>query len=590
MTVTQYSRSSNPSATSTATLFPSSLIASPFFWRSVCLPQEFIHRRPGLLAPHLEDAGEFGYGVCAPPGAEQELGCLEVRAVIGTGWLRCDCLPAPHERQELLAVAGGASQPDALYRAELVYALRLAGGYLLEVGVVEHHVGGDPLTPGLLSPPALEPLEERRIHAVARGVGLREVARRGRRAYLLHSDRCLSHLICLAEADVAAPAGCDLLHVAEVPEEVFAAAGGQVGVGLDVPYLGVGRRGAVLQPRCDGAATSPVERVRPEPHVHDGAARDDLGRPIYHHPVEGALRDGRPHTRAARELGQADCPAPRQRRVHGGHLLAKALPLLLQTPHLHFGPQVVAAVDQTRLLQAPQHDTGRLRVDAAEYREGARRDVGPPAVLQPRERLEEGADLLLPCGAERHQPFAPAKVRAPVEDGTLRLLAVPAGASGLLHVGGEASGGARVDHEPYVGLVHPHPEGDRGDDHGELVCHKALLHVGALRRAHPRVVGCGVDAGPAQARRQLLALLARRRVDDPRRRRLADDVEDQGQLVLLLLRGEDAVGEVRAVEARHHDLGIAHLQRADYVATDAGGGGGGEGADGWAHEVADGAG
>jgi hypothetical protein len=74
----------------------------------------------------------------------------------------------------------------------------------------------------------------------------------------------------------------------------------------------------------------------------------------------------------------------------------------------------------------------------------------------------------------------------------LRLLAVSAGAPGLLHVGGEASGDARVDHEPDVGLVHPHPEGDRGDDNRELVGHEALLNIGALRGAHPRVIRSGV--------------------------------------------------------------------------------------------------
>jgi hypothetical protein len=139
-----------------------------------------------------------------------------------------------------------------------------------------------------------------------------------------HSD-----LVGIAETDVAARAGCDLLRIAEVPEEVFAAARGEARISLDVPDLGVGRLGAVLEPRGDGAAATPVECRSFQPHVHDGAARDDLGRSIDHHPVQRALRDGRPYPGAAGEPRQVDRPAPGQDRVHGSHLLAQTLLLFL---------------------------------------------------------------------------------------------------------------------------------------------------------------------------------------------------------------------------------------------------------------------
>ena len=65
------------------------------------------------------------------------------------------CLFAAHEREQLLTVSGGPSQTYAFNGAQLVGALWLAGGYLLQVGVVEHDVGGDLLAPRLFPPPAL---------------------------------------------------------------------------------------------------------------------------------------------------------------------------------------------------------------------------------------------------------------------------------------------------------------------------------------------------------------------------------------------------------------------------------------------------
>ena len=146
-----------------------------------------------------------------------------------------------------------------------------------------------------------------------------------------------------------------------------------------------------------------------------------------------------------------------------------------------------------------------------------------------------------------------------------------------------------MDDEAHVRLVDPHPEGDGGDDHAKLVGHETLLHGGPLGRAHPGVVGGGVHPGAAQVRGELLALLARRRVDDPRRRRAADDVQDAGELVLLLLGRDDPVGQVRAVEARHHHLGRAHLQGAQDVLADAGGRRGRKGEYGRVPEVPHGA-
>jgi hypothetical protein len=73
----------------------------------------------------------------------------------------------------------------------------------------EHNVGGNPLLPGLFPPPAPQTLEELGVHHASTS---RRDRGRERRRQALES-------VCLAEADVAARAGGDLLGVAEVPEE-----------------------------------------------------------------------------------------------------------------------------------------------------------------------------------------------------------------------------------------------------------------------------------------------------------------------------------------------------------------------------------
>src|SRR5215213_5512930 len=256
--------------------------------------------------------------------------------------------------------------------------LWLAGGYLLEVRVMEYHVGGDLLPPRLLPPPALEPLEELRVHGSVHLYGGPAQERLGR------GVRRLPGHFGLAEAHVAGATRRYRLGIAEVPEEVLAAAGGQVSVGFYIPDLGVGRFGAALEPARDGAAAARVEHRSLEPHVHNGPARDDLRHSVYHHPVQGALRYGGADARAAGELGKSNGAAAGQRSVHGCHLLAQPLPLLFQAAHLDLGPEVVAAVDQPRLLQAAEHDPGRVRIHPPERGKGVGRDVDPPVALESR--------------------------------------------------------------------------------------------------------------------------------------------------------------------------------------------------------------
>ena len=90
--------------------------------------------------------------------------------------------------------------------------LRLAGGYLLQVRVVEHHVCGNLLPPRLLPPPALEPLEELRGNRSVHPYGGPTQERLGRGA-----RRLATGYLGFAEAHVAGATGCHRLRVTKVP-------------------------------------------------------------------------------------------------------------------------------------------------------------------------------------------------------------------------------------------------------------------------------------------------------------------------------------------------------------------------------------
>src|ERR687890_1042262 len=341
---------------------------------------------------------------------------------------------------------------------------------------------------------------------------------------------------------------------------MLASTGSHVGERLYIADLGVGRVRPVFEPARDVAAAVVVQREGPEPHVHQRAAGNALHHSVDHHPVDGALHYSRTQPRPARELRQSHGARARQRGVHRGHLFPQTLRLFFDSAYFDFGPEVVAAGDKAGLFEAPHDDGCRLRIDAPQRRERTGRDVDPSTALHPGERRKERGDLTLPCRAKRNQPLAPAEVGAAIQHDALGSLPVPARAARLLDVRREAPRDARMDDEPDVRLVHAHPERYGRDDHGELVCHEPLLNVGPVSRAHPGVIRSGVDPGTAQAGGQFLALLARRGVDDSRRWRNAYYVEYAGQFVLLLLRREYPVGQVRAIEARHNHFGRAHLQ------------------------------
>ena len=93
-------------------------------------------------------------------------------------------------------------------------------------------------------------------------------------------------------------------------------------------------------------------------------------------------------------------------------------------------------------------------------------------------------------------------------------LAVPAGPPDLLVVRVQRVGRLGVEHEPHVGLVHPHAERAGRDHHLDVAAHERVLGRLSVLAGQAAVVVHGVDAVVPQHRGQLLGPAVGRGVDD----------------------------------------------------------------------------
>ena len=124
-------------------------------------------------------------------------------------------------------------------------------------------------------------------------------------------------------------------------------------------------------------------------------------------------------------------------------------------------------------------------------------------------------------------------------------VAVAAGASGLLGVCLQRGAGAEVDDETDVGFVHPHAEGNGGDDDARLTAHEAVLVGGAQSRLESGVIGDRAYAVVAEDPGQVLGIPAGRDVDDALPAQLPAEGDDAARLLLFgakSLRGVEQVG------------------------------------------------
>ncbi len=115
-----------------------------------------------------------------------------------------------------------------------------------------------------------------------------------------------------------------------------------------------------------------------------------------------------------------------------------------------------------------------------------------------------------------------------------------------------------MDHVAHVGLVDAHAEGDRGDDHLDALHQEVVLILGARRGIHARMIGARTNPVGGEQLGELLDLLAAQAVDDAALALvLLDEADDVAVDVVL---GPDLVVEVRAVERRLEDRGVAHAE------------------------------
>src|SRR5918997_3300645 len=193
-----------------------------------------------------------------------------------------------------------------------MHAPRLAAGDLFEGRVVQNYVGRDLLAPRLIPTPGRQKLEELRIYRIGGSAGspirhlyrtgtavhdgnARLSVRPGGRGSVFRENR---GSVGLSEAHVAASAGGDLLHIAEVTEEVLPTAGFEGDVILDAPDLIVGRPGPALEACGYRPPASSIEALLFEPDVHERALGQSLHDLIRHELEEGRLSDDGPHPRA----------------------------------------------------------------------------------------------------------------------------------------------------------------------------------------------------------------------------------------------------------------------------------------------------
>ena len=142
---------------------------------------------------------------------------------------------------------------------------------------------------------------------------------------------------------------------------------------------------------------------------------------------------------------------------------------------------------------------------------------------------------------------------------------VAAAAPGLLVVALDGLGQVVVHDEAHVALVDAHAEGDRGDDHRDLVPREGVLDAPPLVRRQAGVVGGGVHAVGAELAGDLLGALAREAVDDAGLAGVAG--EELRELVQRLALVDHGVADVGPVEPGDVDGGVAQPEpRAHVVA------------------------
>ena len=200
--------------------------------------------------------------------------------------------------------------------------------------------------------------------------------------------------------------------------------------------------------------------------------------------------------------------------------------------------------------------------------------AGALGVVDDLPKLGAGNVLLLFVGDFIEEVRLLRDVAAAEEEQAIAGEAVAAGATGFLIVALDIFGQVVVDDPADIGFVDAHAEGDGRADDPRIVAEKLLLIFAALGGGEAGVVGAGGETAAGEGFGDAFGGGAARAVNDAALVfAFADEIDD---LFRGLILRDDAVGEVRAVEAGHEGLRIVELQVLDDVGADTAGGGGGE--------------
>src|SRR5260221_667093 len=142
---------------------------------------------------------------------------------------------------------------------------------------------------------------------------------------------------------------------------------------------------------------------------------------------------------------------------------------------------------------------------------------------------------------------------------------VAAGAAGLLVIGLEALRRVEMGDEADIGLVDAHAEGDGGDDDDSFLLEEAVLVALPHRGVEPGMIGQREPALHRQPVGDLLDLAPGLAIDDAGIGAVLLGEEGE-KLCLGVLLGDDAVADIRSVEAGGEDARLAEPQPLDDVA------------------------
>ena len=135
---------------------------------------------------------------------------------------------------------------------------------------------------------------------------------------------------------------------------------------------------------------------------------------------------------------------------------------------------------------------------------------------------------------------------------------ISAGASGFLVVAFDVFRQIVVNNPAHVGFVDAHSECDRGADDARLVTNEEFLILRPLVVGEARVIRYRGESPLREALCKAICRGPRGAIDDPAiHRPRFDEVQD---LLRWLVFWNDAVGEVRTVEARHENLRFTEAQ------------------------------